>query len=919
MYFYVETKRENSEANPMDNDFNDELRDEEEAGRTEEAAEAGHSNYKIPDIKDESVRHHLSGMFQNWFLDYASYVILDRSIPHLLDGLKPVQRRVLYSMKRMDDGRYNKVANIVGHTMQFHPHGDASIGDALVKLGQQDYLIDCQGNWGNTLTGDGAAAPRYIEARLSKFALEVLFNNKTTEWQLSYDGRNREPIALPVKFPLLLAQGTQGIGVGLSTKIMPHNFNELADASIACLRGEPFSLYPDFPTGGYIDVSRYEDGRRGGRLQIRAKIEKLDNKTLCIREIPYETNTRSLIESILRANEKGKIQIRKIEDNTAAEVEILIHLAPGRSSDKTIDALYAFTDCQMNISPNCCVIYQDKPQFLSVSEVIKFSTDNTLKLLKQELLIRKAEIQESIFYQTLERIFITERIYKDAEYENAGSQAEAVRHIFGRLEPFKDKFIREIEEEDIVKLFAIEMRRIMKFNADKADDSIAALFKELEKVNYDLEHIVDYTINWFEHIRDAYGSRYPRRTEIRSFDSIEASTVVEANEKLYINRTDGFIGTALKKDEFVCNCSNMDEIIVFFKDGKYKLVRVGEKVYVGKNVLHLAVFKKNDTRTIYNMVYRNGQGGPYYMKRFYVTGIARDKEYDLTQGKPGSKILYFSATPNGEAETVRVVLKPRPRVKSNVIEKDFGALAIKGRSSMGNLLTKFDVLRIQLKHKGASTLGGRRVWFDSDVLRLNYDGRGECIGEFAGEDLVLVITRSAECFTTSFDSSNHYPDDILRIEKYDPEKIWTEALFDADQGYVYLKRFTIEAGPKRQTLLNDNPGSRLLLLTDERYPRIQFEYAGENASRDPLVIDADEFIGVKSVKARGKRVTTFEVAAATELEPIEKEPPETEEAEVEDPEAPAPEDEGAAEATGAEESDGSSPLKKDEDGNYRLF
>lgn len=881
--------------------------------KTEEKEEnTGHSEYKIPDANDASIKHQLSGMFLNWFLDYASYVNLERSVPHLYDGLKPVQRRILHSMKRLDDGRYNKVANIVGHTMQFHPHGDASIGNALVELGQKNLLIDCQGNWGNILTGDSAAAPRYIEARLSKFALEVAFNPKTTEWQLSYDGRNKEPIALPVKFPLLLAQGTEGIGVGLTTKILPHNFNELADASIAYLKGEDFILYPDFQTGGYIDVSRYNDGKRDGRLRVRAKINKIDNKTLCISEIPYGTNTGDLIDSILKANERGKIQIKRVDNNTSENVEILIHIAPGRSSDKTIDALYAFTQCQISISPICCVIYDNKPHFLGVSDVLKFSTDNTLKLLKEELLIRKVELQESIFYQSLEKLFISQRMYKDAEFENAGSTDEAVDHIALRMEEFKDKLLREIERDDLVKLLGIEMRRILKFNADKADKDIAALHEELAKVQDNLNHITEYTIKWFEHLKEKYGDAYPRRSEIRNFDNIEATKVVDANEKLYINRAEGFIGTSLRRDEFVCNCSDIDDIILFYKDGKFKVVKVGEKIYVGKNVIHVAVFKKNDKRTIYNMVYRNGTGGASYMKRFFVSGISRDKEYDLTQGQAGTKVLYFSANPNGEAETIKIFLKPRPRVKSNILERDFQTLAIKGRSSMGNLLTKFDVLKITLKHKGASTLGGRKVWFDFDVLRLNYDGRGEYLGEFMGEDKVVYITRNGQCALSDIGLENHYPDDLMLIEKYDPEKIWNLVLFDADQGFAYLKRFAIENNNKSVSLLGENVASKLLYLTGTQHARLKIAYAGENAEREPLIINCDDFINVKSYKAKGKRISTFEIGEIEELEPAEV-----------DEEPSTPEENSEETEHSDENSSGkieeNETLHKDENGEFSLF
>ncbi len=840
----------------------------EESSREADEISESHSDYKVPTGGEYSSSHHLSGMYQNWFLDYASYVILERAVPHIKDGLKPVQRRILHTMRRMEDGRYNKVANIVGDTMKFHPHGDASIGDALVQLGQKDLLIDCQGNWGNILTGDGAAAPRYIEARLSKFALEVVFNPKTTEWKLSYDGRNKEPITLPVKFPLLLAQGMEGIAVGLSSKVLSHNFNELSDASIACLRNEPFALYPDFQTGGYIDVSKYNDGERGGSVKVRAKINKIDNKTLSITEIPFGKTTSTLTESILKANEKGKIKIRKVDDMTARNVEIVIHLMPGVSSDKTIDALYAFTDCEISLSPNCCIIEDNKPHFLSVSDVLKQSTGNTLILLRSELEIEKSELLESLLFASLEKIFIEERIYKDSDFENAKSMDEAVSHIDKRLEPFKPSFIREIAKEDILRLMEIKMGRILKFNKDKADELIASFKTQIEQIEYHLAHIVEYTIDWFSNLKDKYGKDHPRKTEIRNFDTIEASKVVEANEKLYINREEGFIGYGLKKDEFVCNCSDIDDIIIFFKDGKYKVVKISEKMFVGKNILYINVFKRNDNRTIYNVIYRDGKVAPLYIKRFAVTGITRDKEYDLSQGKPGSRIVYFSANPNGEAETIRVILKPKPRQKLLVFDKNFSEIAIKGRQSMGNILTKAEVHKITLKQKGGSTLGGREVWFDRDVLRLNYDGRGDLLGEFFANDLILVVRQNGEFYTTTFDISNHYEENILVIEKFNPNKIWSTALFDAEQGgYPYLKRFTFEASSKKQNFLGENPASRLILLTDEVYPRIEIVFGGNDHFREALIVDVDEFISVKSFKAKGKRLTTFDIETINELEP----------------------------------------------------
>ncbi len=859
----------------------------------EENVEKEHSDYKVPSGGPEGVsRHHLSGMYQNWFLDYASYVILERAVPHINDGLKPVQRRILHTMRRLEDGRYNKVANIVGDTMKFHPHGDASIGDALVQLGQKDLLIDCQGNWGNILTGDGAAAPRYIEARLSKFALEVVFNPKTTDWKLSYDGRNKEPITLPVKFPLLLAQGVEGIAVGLSSKVLPHNFNELLDASVAYLRGEDFTLYPDFQTGGYIDVGKYNDGERGGSVKIRAKINKIDNKTLSITEIPFGKTTSTLTESILKANDKGKIKIRKVDDMTAKNVEILIHLAPGVSSDKTIDALYAFTDCEVSISPNCCIIQNNKPHFMNVSDVLKHSTDTTLYLLKRELEIQKQELEESLLFASLEKIFIEERIYKDKEFENAKDMDTAVAHIDSRLTPFKPDFIREITREDILRLMEIKMGRILKFNKEKADDLIANYKEQIKKIGFHLEHIVDYTIDWFSNLKEKYGKDYPRKTEIRYFDTIEAAKVVEANEKLYINREEGFIGYGLKKDEYICNCSDIDDIILFYKDGKYKIVKISEKMFVGKNVLYLNVFKRNDNRTIYNVIYRDGKMGAHYIKRFAVTGVTRDKEYDLTQGNPGSRIAYFSANLNGEAETIKVILKPKPRQKLLVFDKSFSEIVIKGRQSMGNILTKGEVHKISLKQKGGSTLGGRKVWFDRDVLRLNYDGRGEFLGEFFAEDLILVVNQKGEFHTTNFDSSNHYDGDILIIEKFKTDKVWSAALFDADQqNFPYLKRFTLEANSKKQSVLGENAGSRLILLTSQVYPRIEVIFGGQDSFREALILDVEEFIGVKSFKAKGKRITTYEVGSIKELEPVRFPEPETTEEMVQDVEIEPEEEE----------------------------
>ena len=828
----------------------------------------GHYDYKPAYSHNESIKHQLTGMYQNWFLDYASYVILERAVPHINDGLKPVQRRILHSMKRMDDGRYNKVANIVGHTMQFHPHGDASIGDALVQLGQKDLLVDCQGNWGNILTGDGAAAPRYIEARLSKFALDVVFNPKTTEWKLSYDGRNKEPITLPVKFPLLLAQGVEGIAVGLSSKILPHNFNELCDASISYLRNEEFKLYPDFQTGGSIDVSKYNDGERGGAVKIRSKINKVDNKTLAITEIPYGRTTTSVIDSILKAVDKGKIKIRKVDDNTAANVEILVHLAPGTSSDKTIDALYAFTDCEVSISPNCCVIDDQKPHFLTISHVLKKSADNTLSLLRQELEIKKDELQENLHFASLEKIFIEERIYKDKEFEQSKDMDAACEHIDRRLTPFYSQFIREVTKDDILRLMEIKMGRILKFNSDKAEEAIARMNEDIAEINNHLANIVEYTIQWYRMLKEKYGKNFPRRTELRNFDTIEAAKVVEANEKLYINREEGFIGTSLKKDEFVACCSDIDDVIIFYRDGRYMVTPVADKKFVGKNVIYVNVFKKNDKRTIYNVAYRDGAEGTHYIKRFAVTSIVRDREYDVTQGKPDSRISYFSANPNGEAEIIKVTLKPNPRVRRIIFERDFSEVTIRSRQSQGVILTRLPVHKIVLKQRGGSTLGGRKVWFDRDVLRLNYDGRGEYLGEFQSDDNILVVLNTGEFYTSNFDLSNHYEDNVSIVEKFDPNKIWTVALYDADQqNYPYLKRFCFEATTRKQNYLGENKHNRLILMTDEYYPRLEIIFGGHDSFRDPVVVDAEEFIAVKGFKAKGKRLTTYTVETINELEP----------------------------------------------------
>jgi len=818
--------------------------------------------------------HHivyLSSMYQNWFLDYASYVILERAVPYVNDGLKPVQRRILHAMRQMDDGRYNKVANIIGQTMMYHPHGDASIGDALVQLGQKDLLIDAQGNWGNILTGDGAAAPRYIEARLSKFALEVVFNPKTTRWQLSYDSRNREPVTLPVKFPLLLAQGVEGIAVGLASKILPHNFIELIDACIAYLNKENFELFPDFPTGGYIDVLKYNDGLRGGAVKIRAKIEKQDSKTLVITEIPFGRTTSSLIESIVKANEKGKIKVKKIDDNTAANVEILIHLMPGISSDKTIDALYAFTDCEVSVSPNACIVEDDKPKFINVTEILKKSVDKTVELLKLELEIHLGELEEQWHFSSLEQIFIDERIYKDKAFEDSANMDQAVDHIDKRLTPWKPKFRREITREDILKLMEIRMGRILKFNTDKANELIKGIEDSMAEVLANLQNLIPYTIAWYEHLKTKYGKGRGRKTEIRSFENIEAAKVVVANEKLYIDREEGFIGTGLKKAEYLCDCSDIDDVIVFRRDGVYFVMKVTDKAFIGKNVLHVAIFEKNDNRTIYNLVYRDGKAGATYMKRFSVTGVTRDKEYNMTLGTEGSRILYFSANPNGEAEVLRITFKPKPKLKKLVDEIDFGQLAIKGRQSMGNLVTKNEVHKVTLKEKGLSTLGGRKIWFDEDVLRLNADGRGKYLGEFTGDEKILVLDKDGGYQVYSYDLENHFDKNLLSIEKYRPGKVASVVYFDAEQNFYYVKRFQIEVnGGKPCRFIGDHPDNKLISVTWVTYPRLEIEFGGEKNDRENEIVEVAEFIGVKSYKAKGKRLSSYEVKDIRELEPIIK-------------------------------------------------
>ncbi|MDR0420696.1 MAG: DNA gyrase/topoisomerase IV subunit A [Prevotellaceae bacterium] len=825
---------------------------------------------------DDTKRHLLSGMYKDWFLDYASYVILERAVPHINDGLKPVQRRILHAMQNMDDGRFNKVANIIGFTMQYHPHGDASIGDALVQLGQKDLLIETQGNWGNILTGDNAAASRYIEARLSKFANDVAFNNKITEWMSSYDGRNKEPVTLPMKFPLLLSQGVDGIAVGLASKIMPHNFNELIDASILYLQGKDFELYPDFPTSGYIDCSRYNDGLRGGAVKVRARIVKgEDFKTLVITNIPFGKTTSGIIESILKANERGRIKIKKVDDNTSKNVEIVIHLANDTSPDKTIDALYAFTDCEISISPNSCVIVDKMPMFLGVSEILKRCTDSTRNLLKLELEIRMRELLEDWHYSSLEKIFFEQRIYRELEKDTKTWEDQLVA-IELAFTPYQQSLKREITREDVLKLTDKPVRRISKFDIKKADEHIKNVEFEIDEVQNNLDNLTDYAITYFRQIKKKYGKDRERKTEIMDFDIIQASQVVVANEKLYVNRAEGFAGTSLKKDEYVCECSDVDDIIVFLKNGKYIITKVSEKTFIGKDIIHVGVFKRNDDRTIYNAVYRDGKNGAIMMKRFAVTSVTRDREYDLTKGTANSQVLYFSANANGEAEILKIYFKPRPRLKNLITELDFSALAIKGRQSIGNIFTKYAIHKIVLKEKGESTLSGRQIWFDKSINRLNAEGRGILIGEFAGDDKILVITKQGIYFTTNFDLSNRYDEDILSIEKYCPDTVFSTIYFDSEQKYFYVKRFKFEISNAPQRFIDENQQSYLVGISQDEYPQIEVTFKGKHAKRSAEFIDVEQFIGEKSFRAKGKRISTFEVDTVKFIKPFEKKPKEDE-------------------------------------------
>ena len=815
---------------------------------------------------DGSVRK-LTGMYKNWFLDYASYVILERAVPHVEDGLKPVQRRILHAMKCCDDGRYNKVANIVGQAMQYHPHGDASIKDALVQLGQKDLLIDCQGNWGNILTGDEAAAARYIEARLSKFALDVVFNKKTTEWMRSYDGRNEEPVTLPIKFPLLLAQGTEGIAVGLASKILPHNFNELISASIAHLKGEDFTLLPDFPTGGIMDASRYNDGLRGGAVKVRARISKVDKRTLVITEIPFSTTSESIKDSIIKANEKGKIKIKKVDDLTADKVEIVIHVANDESSDKTIDALYAFTSCEVSISPNSCVIIDEKPCFMGVKEILRRSADHTRSLLGLELQIKLGELNEAWHAASLERIFIENKLYQ--LIEGCRTREEAYEAVDKGLEPFKKRLRREVTMEDVQRLTELKFIRISRYDTDKADNEIKKIEEDIKSTQYDLDHLTDYAIAYYERIRDKYGKGRDRRTEIREFDAIEATKVAVTNAKLYVDRAEGFfgIGKSMKDAEFVCDCSDIDDVIVILKDGRYVITKVSDKAFFDKNIYYIGVFKRNDERTIYNVLYRDGRGGAIMMKRCAIKSITRDKEYDLTKGTPKSEILYMSVNPNGEAEVLKIYFRPRPRLKKVISELDFSTVAIKGRQSQGNLFSRYSIHKIVMKEKGTSTLGGQNIWFDEDVRRLNTDGRGELLGEFKGDDKLVVWTSKHQYYITGFGVEQHFPDETIRVERYVPGTVYSVCYFDKEQNYYYMKRFQLEVSEKMQSFLDDENMMEFVAITSAEGATLKVEYTGAHAMRPADEMDVDTFVGVKSPRAKGKRITTYQVASLTFIEP----------------------------------------------------
>lgn len=843
---------------------------DEEAQDAEVAGDEPKGKYAQLTGAEDSMRR-LTGMYKNWFLDYASYVILERAVPHLEDGLKPVQRRILHAMKCVEDGRYNKVANVVGQAMQYHPHGDASIKDALVQLGQKGLLIDMQGNWGNILTGDEAAAARYIEARLSKFALEVVYNKKTTEWMLAYDGRKEEPVTLPVKFPLLLAQGADGIAVGLASKILPHNFIELINASIAYLRGEEFQLLPDFQTGGVMDASNYNDGLRGGSVRVRARISKIDKRTLAITEIPFTTTSESIKESIIKANDKGKIKIKKVDDNTAEKVEIIIQVAADESSDKTIDALYAFTDCEVSISPNACVIVDNKPVFMGVSDILRYSTDHTRALLGKELQIKLDELNEAWHAASLERIFIENKLYQ--LIEGCRTREAAYEAVDKGLEPFKSKLRREVTLEDVQRLTELKFIRISRYDSDKADNEIKQIEKDIKQTKYDIDHLTDYAIAYFERILQRYGEGHERRTEIREFDTIEAWKVASSNAKLYVDREEGFFGygKSMKDSEFVCDCSNLDDVIIILKDGRYKITKISDKAFFDKGIYYIGIYKRNDERTIYNMLYRDGRGGAIMMKRCAIKSITRDKEYDLTKGTPKSELLYLSVNPNGEAEVLKIYLRPRARLKKCIIDLDLSTLAIKGRQSVGNLVTRYSINKIVLKERGASTLGGQNIWYDDDVRRLNADGRGQLLGEFKGDDKIVVWTSKNQYYITGYDIQQHFPDDTIRVERYREERIYSLCYYDGEQEYYYLKRFQLEKGDKTQYFLDEGAPMRFVAITDKAGAKLAVEFGGQHEQRPMEIIDVDEFIGLKSHRAKGKRITTYEVAKLTFIEPEEPE------------------------------------------------
>ncbi|WP_289657955.1 DNA gyrase/topoisomerase IV subunit A [Flavobacterium panacagri] len=864
--------------NDDENNQDENLMDDNQNGDDDEIIDVdakhfeGQHFYENQEEEGEDVITKVTGMYKDWFLDYASYVILERAVPAIEDGFKPVQRRIMHSLKELDDGRYNKVANVVGHTMQYHPHGDASIGDAMVQIGQKDLLIDCQGNWGNILTGDGAAASRYIEARLSKFALEVLYSPKITDWGVSYDGRRAEPNNLPVKFPLLLAQGAEGIAVGLSTKVLPHNFNELIDASIKILKGKPFTLYPDFMTAGIADVSNYHDGMRGGRVRVRAKISQLDKNTLVITQIPFSTNTSSLIDSILKANEKGKIKIKKIEDNTAADVEILIHLFPGVSPDKTIDALFAFTACETSVAPLGCVIEDNKPLFIGVSEMLKISTHRTVDLLRQELEIQLEELKNKWHFSTLEKIFIREEMYID--FKLYGDRESLYKYLYDRFEPFKKSFVREINDDDLQRLTQIPMIRITRFDSDKADELISRLEEEMKEVEHNLEHLTDFAIAYFTKLKEKYGKGRERQTELRVFDNVEATKVVLRNTKLYVNREEGFVGTSLKKDEYVGDCSDIDDVIVFLRDGTLMITKVDAKTFIGKDIIHAAVFDKNDKRTIYNMMYRDGKSGPSYIKRFNVTGVTRDKAYDLTNGTNGSQVVYFSHNPNGEAEVVTILLRQVGTIKKLKFDIDFAKLAIKGRGSKGNLVTKYPIKKIELKEKGISTLLPRKVWFDDTVKRLNVDARGELLGEFKPTDKILIISQSGKLKVIIPELSTHFEEDMIVLEKWKPKKPISAIYYDGEKERYFLKRFLVENEGKEESFITDHPNSQLEIVSTDYRPVAQLVFAKvKGVQKDDLHIDVEDFIAVKGFKALGNQLTTDKLKQVNLLDPLPYEEP----------------------------------------------